>query len=104
MKKGFAVLCIILMSFASVVTAAPIKTEPTNSNPGQQNQNSILRVKKEDSEKKYKDNEEVRVIIEMKEEPAIQYAQKQGKRYKDLKESTKRELKAEKLAGHKKVK
>lgn len=104
MKKSLAVLCIIFMSFASVVSAAPIKTEPTNSNPGQQNQNSILRVKKEDPDKKYKDNEEVRVIIEMKEEPAVQYAQKQGKRYKDLKESKKRELKAEKLAGHKKVK
>lgn len=53
---------------------------------------------------KYDEDEEVRVIVELKGAPAIEYATKQGKKFSDLSESKKTELQNKALSEQKVVK
>ncbi|SFC22640.1 lactocepin [Bacillus sp. OV322] len=103
MKRSFAILCIFLLSFTAAVSAAPIQKQNSVSQTGSNNKDSAS-LKKAKLEKKYKASDKVRILVEMKEAPSIVYAQKKHTRFKDLPSKKKKELKAEKLAGHKKVK
>ncbi|AGX06539.1 truncated lactocepin precursor [Bacillus sp. NRRL B-14911] len=102
-KKILALFTLFLLVFSSSVSAAALP-EKARSTKGQQNQKSIQEIKKADLEKQYKNTDMVRVIVEMKGEPAISYAQKQNKRFKELPAATKKQLSSQKLAEQQKVK
>ncbi|WP_246025968.1 S8 family serine peptidase [Peribacillus cavernae] len=102
MKRSLAILCIFLLTFTAAISAAPLDSQKGSG--GKKSQQSLTKLKKQSLDKKYDSNDQVRVLVELKEDPAISYAQKQKKRFKDLPNSKKKELKAEKLTSHKKVK
>ena len=103
-KRILPILAIFLLVFTATVSAANLPDPSIGKNAGQKNQESILKLKKEETDKKYKTDEKVRVIVQMKEAPAIEHASKEGKRFKDLSKSKREELKSKKLSGQKKVK
>ncbi len=94
---------LLALSSAGTGTAAALPLQ-VDKHSAKQNPKTVVEVKKQDQEKIYLPDEKVRVIVEMKEEPAIEYAKKQGKRFKDLDKNTKNKLQSDKKAGHKKVK
>ncbi|WP_324611587.1 S8 family serine peptidase [Bacillus massiliglaciei] len=104
-KRSLSIFAIIMLVFtASVSAAAPLSKEPTGSTDAGKKNSKITQLKKEELDKKYKSDDEVRVVVELQEAPAIEYATKKGKRYKDLPKAKKKELKAQKLERQKKVK
>ncbi|MEP9405011.1 S8 family serine peptidase [Peribacillus frigoritolerans] len=104
-KRSLSILAIFLLVFTASVSAAKLPDPPTGSGgAGKKNQESIIKLKKNDLGKKYKSNEKVRVIVEMKEAPAIETASKEGKLFKQLSKNMKQQLKSEKLATQKKLK
>ncbi len=94
---------LLALSSAGTGTAAALPTQ-LDKHTAKQTPKTVVAVKKQEQEKIYLPDQKVRVIVEMKEESAIEFAQKQGKRYKDLDKNTKNKLHAEKKAGQKKVK
>ncbi len=102
-KRLLAILSLFFLMFSSSVSAAAVP-EKSKSTKGQQNQKTIQQIKKAELDKQYKDTDIVRVIVEMKSEPAILVAQKQNKRYKELPDATKTQLKNEKLSEQQAVK
>ncbi|OXT16069.1 lactocepin [Bacillus sp. OG2] len=102
-KRLLAILSLFFLMFSSSVSAAAVP-EKTKSIKGQENQKTIQQLKKAELDKQYKSTDIVRVIVEMKTEPAILYAQKQNKRYKELPDATKAQLKNEKLTEQQAVK
>lgn len=103
-KRSLSILAIFLLVFTASVSAAQLPNSPSGSGEGKKNQQNILKLKKNDMGKNYKSNEKVRVIVEMKEAPAIEIASKEGKLFKQLSKSKKQQLKSEKLASQKKLK
>ncbi|MFJ7745048.1 S8 family serine peptidase [Peribacillus sp. NPDC097295] len=103
-KRILPILAIFLLVFTATVSAANLPDPSIGTNKGKKNQESILKLNKEEKEKKYKSNDKVRVIVEMKEAPAIEYASKEGKRFKELTKSKRAELKSNKLSAQKNVK
>ncbi|WP_409303149.1 S8 family serine peptidase [Peribacillus sp. SCS-155] len=102
-KRSFAMFLIFLLSFTAAVSAAQL--DPRDSSTGQKGQTINKQTVKQNAlDKKYGSKDNVRIVVETKGEPAISAAQKQGKRYKDLPSSTKKQLKADRLAEHKRVK
>ncbi len=103
MKKNKIIILFVMLFlvFSSSVSAAiPEKTASTKAEENKK----IQQIKKSELDKQYKDTDIVRVIVEMKTEPSILYAQKQNKRYKELPDAKKTELKNTKLAEQQKVK
>ncbi|MEQ2525507.1 S8 family serine peptidase [Bacillaceae bacterium CLA-AA-H227] len=100
-KSVFMFLLMFLLVFSSSVSAA---TLPQQKETTQRKASTVKSISKSEVEEQYKDSDIVRVIVEMESEPAIEYAQKLKKRYKELPEATKKKLKDEKLAEQKKVK
>ncbi|XHU85546.1 S8 family serine peptidase [Peribacillus muralis] len=104
MKRSLSILAIFLLVFTASVSAAKLPDSPSGSGEGKKNQQSNLKLKQDDIGKNYKSNEKVRVIVEMKEAPAIDIASKEGKLFKQLSKSKKQQLKSDKLANQKKLK
>ncbi|PLR85080.1 lactocepin [Bacillus canaveralius] len=102
-KRILPVFLILLLAFSSAASGAAVP-EKAKSTKGEENKRTVQQIKSEELEKQYKSTDIVRVIVEMKTEPTVLYAQKQGKRVKELAQATKKQLKAEKLSEHKKVK
>ncbi|MGG4153086.1 S8 family serine peptidase [Peribacillus muralis] len=103
-KRSLSILAIFLLAFTASVSAAKLPNLPSGSGEGKKDQQSILKLKQDDIGKNYKSNEKVRVIVEMKEAPAIEIASKEGKLFKQLSKTKKQQLKSEKLANQKKLK
>ncbi|MDQ0269224.1 S8 family serine peptidase [Cytobacillus purgationiresistens] len=101
-RKILVILFAFLLVFSSSVSAAvPDKVENTK---GKENQKNVQKLEKSELDKQYKDSDIVRVIVEMKSDPAILYAQKQNKVYKELPVAKKKQLTNEKLAEQQTVK
>ncbi|MET3696787.1 lactocepin [Bacillus oleivorans] len=99
-KKSLLIAIISLLCFSTVAFGAsvPQKTVTQKSlATGQQSLEASL-------DKSISPDEEVRVIVELEQEPAITVAQKQGKQYKNLSKAEKEQLKAERKAAQKAVK
>ncbi|HWO78176.1 MAG TPA: S8 family serine peptidase [Bacillus sp. (in: firmicutes)] len=99
-KRSLLIAIISLLCFSSVAFGAsvPQKTAPQNVMPNAQ------QPVKASPDELFSPDEEVRVIVELEQEPAITVAQKQGKQYKDLSKAEKVQLKAERKAAQKAVK
>lgn len=97
-------MLILLMVFSSVAQAASLSSSQSSK------ENRLAKVKRAHTksvanlEKNYKDTDKVRVIVEVDGEPAITYATKQGKKYKDLSKSIKAQLQNKILDKQKAVK
>lgn len=99
--KALSISLIVFLLFSSSVsgTSLPLQKEST-----QKPVTSSKSITLSELDKQYNSSDMVRVVVEMKTEPDIQYAQKRGKRYKELPEATKKSLKETKLKEHQKVK
>ncbi|MBN6885079.1 lactocepin [Cytobacillus horneckiae] len=101
-SRILVVLIAFLLVFSSSVSAAvPNKVENTKA---KENQTTLQKLEKSEVDKQYKNTDIVRVIVEMKSDPTILYAQKQKKMYKELPEAKKKQLTNEKLAEQQAVK
>ncbi|MEH7236455.1 S8 family serine peptidase, partial [Bacillus sp. JJ1562] len=101
-KKVFALLLVLLMVFANSTMAAVGSFAPKSEREGiTVTKGAAISLEEQDI---YKDSDKVRVIVEVKGEPAITYATKKGLKFNELPKSTKKKLHAEVLETQKKVK
>jgi lactocepin len=91
MKKSFAMFLIFLLAFSNFAYAAPVDSGNQNEGVGTlvNGEESVSVV---DSEQPFKDNEKVRVIVELDQQAPIEYATEKGVQYSDLSESTQASL------------
>ncbi|MGG0716942.1 S8 family serine peptidase [Robertmurraya massiliosenegalensis] len=99
--KALSILLLVLLLFSTSVSGASL---PQQKETTQRSVTATKSISKSELDKQYAPSDPVRVIVEMKSEPVVEYAQKRGKRYKELPEATKKSLKAEKLQEQGKVK
>lgn len=99
--KVLSILLLVLLLFSTSVSGA---TLPQQKETTQRTVTATKSISKSEFEKQYAPSDTVRVIVEMNSEPVVEYAQKRGKRYKELPEATKKSLKAAKLQEQGKVK
>ena len=86
LKKTLAiVLSLFLLTTGAASAATLTKSEKVDVIP-------TFEVKPEEAEKLYADSDEVRVVVELTEKPAIDYATEKGVSYKNLSKSTKKDL------------
>ncbi|WP_397537204.1 S8 family serine peptidase [Rummeliibacillus pycnus] len=88
-------------AIAGLISLLTVSSLPFNANFAKAEESNVLdefskmkeaTEKISEATKDFKDSDKVRVIVELKGEPAITYSTKQGVRFKDLKESKKDEL------------
>ncbi|MFI8687910.1 S8 family serine peptidase [Rossellomorea sp. NPDC077527] len=103
-NKWFIVLVIFLMAFSNLAmgASAAINKNFLNVN-GNKEKAAVKTINKEDKSKRDPD-EKVRVIVELKEKPAIFFAQSVGKSYSELSGSEKEKMKEKALDAQEKVK
>lgn len=101
MKKGIVLFLAFLLVFSQgfMVSAAPLKVQDVEK-PKVELKEELKNAKEE---KGYKDTDKVRVVVEVKGEPAITYATKQGKKFSDLDQSKQAELHDKALKAQKNV-
>lgn len=97
MKKILLMTMIFFLAFSSafIGTKANAQTNSSLKSALKQSLNKNKRLGKLNDLKKYKNTDKVRVIVELKGQPAIEYATKQGIRYKDLSKSKQDSLQAD---------
>ncbi|MBW3110890.1 S8 family serine peptidase [Bacillus sp. MCCB 382] len=103
LNKLFIYLVIFLMAFSSfsMGTSAAINKNLLDKKT---NKKTLVKSFSDQSEVEYDPDEKVRVIVELKDKPAIFSAQSIGKSYSDLSDSVKEKLKVEALNAQEKVK
>jgi lactocepin len=91
MKKTLAIPLSLLLTFPNLAFAAPANAKEVNTDlaKGLNNEESISLV---DSEQSFNDNDMVRVIVELDQKSAIEYATEKGVQYSDLSQSTQNTL------------
>jgi lactocepin len=106
MKKSLLLLVIFLLSFSGVAMGAgngPVKKDLLDE--AQKAEKQVVKsIAKEEVEKQYKPGDNVRIIVELKDKPAVFSAQDTGKSYSDLSESSKKKLRDEAVNAQEKVK
>jgi lactocepin len=105
LKKSLAMSLPILLTVSNMAYAAPTSTSnEVNYDVAQavSNEESINAV--ETQEQPFQDNENVRVIVELADQAAIEYATKQGVQYSDLSEATQASLEKKALSAQAAVK
>ncbi|MFB7304327.1 Ig-like domain-containing protein [Heyndrickxia sporothermodurans] len=97
MKKIALMMIIFFLAFSSAFAGTKANAQTNSSTKSQlkQSLNKKNRLGELKNSQKYKSNEKVRVIVELKGQPAIEYATKQGKRYKDLPKSKQASLQSD---------
>jgi lactocepin len=104
-KKISGLLLAFLLLFSSVAFGAGTSQQLSTKNIQQV---SVQKQPKIDYSQKLKEsadpNEKVRIIVELKDAPTINYAKKQGVKYSELKETTKQKLEKDVLAKQGQVK
>ncbi|KHE68902.1 S8 family serine peptidase, partial [Halobacillus sp. BBL2006] len=104
MKKGLIVFFIFLLAFSNTAFATTGSTAK-GVRDGQQKVNVTKGdFQKDFKEKTYEKDEEVRVIVELKDKPVIYSAQSLGKSYSELSESNKEKLRKAALDAQSEVK
>ncbi|MCF6138781.1 S8 family serine peptidase [Pseudalkalibacillus berkeleyi] len=106
MRKPFLLLIIFLMAFSNVALAANgPASKNLNAEASQKKERELVKtLNKDQASEKYKPNDKVRVIVELKGKPAMLAAQSSGKNYQDLSESSKKQLRQEVLKSQTDVK
>lgn len=89
-------MMIFLLAFSSAFMGIKSNAQTTSNakSDWKQSLKQSNRVSQLKGEKKYKNSDKVRVIVELKGQPAIEYATKLGVRYKDLSKSKRTTLQA----------
>ncbi|RHW41985.1 S8/S53 family peptidase [Neobacillus notoginsengisoli] len=106
MKRSFVFLLILLLSFSSFANAAP----GNNGDTGKElatilnGEESIAAAVDEGAEPAFAKEEKVRVIVELKEESAIEQATKKGIKFSELSKPNKKAMNDKALAAQQKVK
>ncbi|MGI8315792.1 S8 family serine peptidase [Halobacillus mangrovi] len=104
LKKGLVVFFVFLLAFSNSAFAAT-GTSPQDVREGQQKERVTKgEFSKDIKEKSYAQDEEVRVIVELKDKPVIYSAQSLGKSYSELSESNKEKLRKAALDAQSEVK
>ncbi|RDU35667.1 hypothetical protein DRW41_16100 [Neobacillus piezotolerans] len=105
MKKSFSLFLIFLLSFSSFAFAAP-QNGAEEVNPAlaavQNGEESVTPT--DGNEPAFSDNEKVRVVVELKEESAIEYATKKGVKFSSLSKEDKKALNSKAANAQQKVK
>lgn len=91
----------VIMSFSNLAYAQG--SLPSQEKTGGEKPHGLT-LKKTEQDKQYGKNEKVRVVVELDQKPAIQYAQAQNKRYSTLSNSEKTSLKTKLVNEQKEVK
>lgn len=98
-KKSLLIVLILLLSFSSAAFGASVPEKAVT-----QKNNQLPRSVEATVGEAFSPDEEVRVIVELEQAPAITVATEKGKRFKDLSKEEKKQLIDERKANHKKVK
>ncbi|WP_316568875.1 S8 family serine peptidase [Neobacillus sp. YIM B06451] len=105
MKKSFSLFLILLLSFSSFAYAAP-QNGAEEAIPAlaavQNGEESVTPT--DGNEPAFSDNEKVRVVVELKEESAIEYATKKGVKFSNLSKEDKKALNSKAANAQQKVK
>lgn len=104
-KKGVTAALALGLMFSNVslaLGASPIE-RINKPNPASK-PDAAKFIKKEDFDKNYKPTDKVRIIVELKSEAAIEYAQKKNIQFKDLSQTQKSSLHKQALSAQNKVK
>ncbi|WP_409276164.1 S8 family serine peptidase [Neobacillus sp. SCS-31] len=105
MKKSFSLLLIFLLSFSSFAYAAP-QNGAEEAIPAlaavQNGEESVTPT--DGNEPAFSDDEKVRVVVELKEESAIEYATKKGVKFSNLSKEEKKALNGKAANAQEKVK
>ncbi|WP_408007895.1 S8 family serine peptidase [Pseudalkalibacillus sp. A8] len=105
MRKPFLFLVIFLLAFSNVAFGATSPVSKSSLEKVQKQDRQLVKtIEKQNSEQKYKPSDEVRIIVELKDEPAMFSAQSSGKSYQKLSASDKKKLRNDALDAQKKVK
>lgn len=99
-KKSFAILLIFLLVFSSSAFGATLPLKEKTEKP----KRSSYQINKEEFDQQYKPKDKVRIVVELKEKPAIDYAQEKGIKFSDLPTPTKEKLQKDILTSQDKVK
>ncbi|WP_370457933.1 S8 family serine peptidase [Thalassobacillus sp. CUG 92003] len=104
MKKSLILFFIFLLAFSnSAFAASGIPNKNLGKSNAQKPQTKNV-LKAEDNEKQYAPSDDVRVIVELQDEPALYSAQSMGKNYSELSESNQKKLRTEALDAQQQVK
>ncbi|UQX52773.1 hypothetical protein M5V91_17635 [Cytobacillus pseudoceanisediminis] len=88
-KRSAVALLMFMLMFSSSVSGA-ILPEKSPSTKGEENRKTIQEIKKSELDKQYSKTDIVRVIVEMKTEPSVLYAQKQKRSIKNFRKQRSR--------------
>ena len=97
-KRSLFIFLTALLMFGNVAMAASL---PQPNKPARDNS---IKTDLSEKEGQYSDSEQVRILVELDTEPAIEYANKKGVMFKDLPQSTKDNLHKSNLDKQKAVK
>lgn len=87
-KKSVSSLLVLVLLVGNVVTASAF----TGLEKPVREKNDSYDISFKDSDKQYKSSDKVRILVELKEKPAIDYASKKGVKFSNLSKSTKDQL------------
>ncbi|ASF40752.1 hypothetical protein CEH05_16955 [Halobacillus halophilus] len=106
MKKSLILFFIFLLAFSNSVFAASGITDKADvQQPEPEAKPKVQKeIKEADAEKEYSPNDDVRVIVELKNDPAIEQAKSTGKTYQELPKEKKEQLQQQALQEQEKVK
>ncbi|CDQ18934.1 S8 family serine peptidase [Halobacillus karajensis] len=107
LKKSLILMFIFLLAFSNSVFAAtgvPNKNLEEASKSAEKTTERVFKAEGEDKDKSYDANEEVRIIVELEDEPTIYSAQSLGKSYSELSDSNKQKLRKAALDAQDQVK
>ncbi|MBD8070559.1 cell wall-binding repeat-containing protein [Bacillus sp. PS06] len=103
LKRSLALILVFLLAFSNTALAA-VKPIHETQNTKQTIQKAGQQLKLDVEKEKYKPADKVRVIVEVKGDPAITYATKKGVKYSKLSENEKDKLQTDILKSQKAVK
>lgn len=107
LKRSFMLTMVFLLVFSNLVLGASAavgkKAVPGSEKPAVER--SLAKTfAKDKADQKYNDNDQVRVIVELKDNPVVSIAQSSGKSYSELSDAKKKELRVNALNAQENVK
>jgi lactocepin len=99
MKKVFISLVVLLLVFSGIATGAGATINKNLLDSKVEKDKKIVKTLSQESVHHYQPDDQVRVIVELKHEPALFTAQSMGKTYAELSESAKKKLRKDALSS-----
>jgi lactocepin len=104
LNKLFICLVIFLMTFSNLAIGANAAINKNLLDKKSEKENTVVKTISKEDVVKHNPDENVRVIVELKDNPALFTAQSMGVSYEDLSDSTKKKLRDDALSSQDKVK